>query len=126
MKLCFPVKKSDAFESEVYGHFGSAPAFVVVDPESRDVSTVYNADQHHAHGRCEPLRALDGQHVDGVVVGGIGQGALMKLAQAGIAVYQAVGKTVKENVELFNAGKLPRFLPGQVCGGHGQGGGCAH
>jgi predicted Fe-Mo cluster-binding NifX family protein len=126
MKLCFPVKTPDAIESEVYGHFGSAPAFLVVDPESREVTTVHNVDQDHVHGMCQPLRALDGHRVDGIVVAGIGQGALMKLAQAGIAVYQAVDRTVKENLELFNAGKLPRFLPSQVCAGRNHGGGCSH
>lgn len=76
MKLCFPVKKAEAFESEVFGHFGSAPAFVVVDAESRHVSTVYNADQDHVHGMCRPLRALDGHRVDGAWLSGASVRAL--------------------------------------------------
>ncbi|RME41495.1 MAG: diguanylate cyclase, partial [Deltaproteobacteria bacterium] len=37
MKVCFPVNNDQGLESEVYGHFGSAPAFVVVDTESHEV-----------------------------------------------------------------------------------------
>lgn len=33
MKICFPVSKVNGMESEVYGHFGSAPSFVVIDTE---------------------------------------------------------------------------------------------
>ncbi len=31
MKICFPVEQHEGLESQVYGHFGSAPSFVVVD-----------------------------------------------------------------------------------------------
>lgn len=33
MKVCFAVQRDDGMDSSVYGHFGSAPAFVVVDTE---------------------------------------------------------------------------------------------
>jgi predicted Fe-Mo cluster-binding NifX family protein len=31
MNVCFPVMENQGMESEVYGHFGSAPGFVIVD-----------------------------------------------------------------------------------------------
>ena len=64
--------------------------------------------------------------MDGIVVGGIGGGALMKLNSAGIVVFKAMAETVKDNLELLRQGRLPVFQPGQVCGGHGHGGGCSH
>ncbi len=124
MKLCFPVKEVADLESEVYGHFGSAPAFVVVDSETKTIAAVNNADLHHAHGMCNPIGALAGHKVDAVIVGGIGGGALMKLNQQGISVYQAVGKTIRENIELIASKRLPEFHPGHVCAGHG--GECSH
>jgi predicted Fe-Mo cluster-binding NifX family protein len=124
MKVCFPVKEVLDLESEVYVHFGSAPAFVFVDTETRDVSSVGNSDMHHQHGMCNPIGALNGKQVDAVVVGGIGGGALMKLQRSGIKVYRAAAYSVKENLELFHSGELPEFLPGHTCGSHGTS--CAH
>jgi predicted Fe-Mo cluster-binding NifX family protein len=124
MKVCFPVKDVVDFESEVYGHFGSAPAFVFVDTETEDISSVRNADMHHQHGMCNPVAALDGKQVDAVVVGGIGGGALMKLQRSGIRVYRAAARSIKENLELFRSGELAEFLPGHTCGSHGAS--CAH
>jgi predicted Fe-Mo cluster-binding NifX family protein len=126
MKVCFPVKHTQSLESEVYGHFGSAPAFVLVDTETRVARTINNGDQHHAHGMCSPLKALGNQQIDCIVVGGIGGGALMKLTQAGITVYKALGLTVQDNLDLLQAGTLPVFHPGHVCAGHSLGGGCSH
>ena len=74
MKICFPVQKDDGIESAVFGHFGSAPFFVVVDTDTNGLSTINNQDQHHTHGACNPMKALDNQKVDAIVVGGIGAG----------------------------------------------------
>jgi predicted Fe-Mo cluster-binding NifX family protein len=124
MKLCFPVKEIADLDSEVYGHFGSAPAFILIDSDTKGITAINNADRHHAHGMCNPIGALEGHQVDAVVVGGIGGGALMKLNRAGISVYKAMGKTVRENIELFSSNTLPRFQPGHVCSGHA--GSCSH
>ena len=126
MKVCFPVNDSPSLESEVYGHFGSAPSFVMVDTDTNSLSVITNADQHHTHGMCSPIRALGGHDIDCVVVGGIGGGALMKLNQSGIKVYRAAAKTVRENLALFNAGTLPAFAQSHVCGGHANGSACSH
>lgn len=124
MKLCFPVKEISNLDSEVYGHFGSAPAFILIDSDTEEVTVINNSDQHHAHGMCNPIGALEGRKVDVVVVGGIGRGALMKLHGAGITVYKALGRTVRENIVLFSSRKLPQFQPEHVCAGHA--GGCSH
>ncbi len=89
MRICFPAAEALGISSEVYGHFGSAPAFIIVETENNDVATINNKDQHHAHGACNPLKALNNQKVDAIVVGGIGAGALTKLNQQGMKVFQA-------------------------------------
>ncbi len=124
MKLCFPVDRISDLDSEVYGHFGSAPAFVIVDLDTMAVKVAHNGDRIHAHGMCNPAGALQGQEVDAVIVGGIGGGALMKLNMAGISVYKAMARTVRENIELFGSNRLPVFQPGHVCGGND--GACSH
>lgn len=126
MKVCVPVMESKGLESPLSGHFGSAPFFVIVDTESLECRAVENANAHHAHGMCQPLAALVGNPVDGVVVGGIGAGALNKLNAAGIAVYRGVGRTVGEVIGAFKAGTLQKIAPGGTCAGHGHGHGCGH
>ena len=126
MKVCFPVLKKEGMESKVYGHFGSAPAFLIVDTEDNAPAAVMNKDQHHAHGMCNPVKALDNQQVDAIVVGGIGRGALEKLQQMGIKVFQAKASTIKENLDLVMKDQLDEFTELHTCSGHGHGKGCGH
>jgi predicted Fe-Mo cluster-binding NifX family protein len=126
MRICFAVLKDEKMGSRVYNHFGSAPMFIVVNVETKDVSTINNSDQHHAHGSCNPLKALDGQKVDAIVVGGIGAGALTRLNQSGIRVYRAHSGSVRENLALFEAQKLGELSLNQCCGGHSDEGTCSH
>jgi len=128
MKIAFPVVENNGFDSIVHGHFGSAPFFVFVDLDTDTVEAFENPDQDHDHGACNPMSALGGRRVDGVVVGGIGGGALKKLNADGITVYRAVEGTVRENSRMIKSGNLPVFDPGKVCGHHHgvQIGDCAH
>lgn len=126
MKIAFPVRDDHGMDSTVFGHFGSAPYFIMVDKNSRKFETTANSDQHHAHGNCQPLAALGGEVVDAIVVGGIGAGALRKLVAAGIKVYRAVEGNIKDNLELITAGVLPEFTMEMTCAGHAATGECLH
>jgi len=126
MRIAFPVQDDVGIESVVYGHFGSAPVFVIVETETNAVASVSNRDQHHAHGACNPMRALDNQRVDAVVVGGIGAGALAGLNRMGITVRRSKAATIRENLELHGSDGLPVIEPHGTCAGHDKNGGCAH
>ncbi len=128
MKVCFPVEAAEGLNSMVYGHFGSAPAFLMVDTETNQAESVAGASEHGFGGQCQPLSKFGGREVDALVVAGIGGGALMRLGAAGIKVFRAVEGTVQDNLDLLARGVLPHFEPGQVCQGHARdhGGGCAH
>ena len=117
MKICFPVAKDKGLDSPVFTHFGSAPMFLLVDAEQRSVAEVVNRDRNHQHGACRPLRALGGQQVEAIVVGGIGSGALSGLNQAGYKVYQAESGTIAENLDRFLKQELAELTPAQTCGG---------
>lgn len=121
MKLCFPIVQNEGLDSQVYGHFGSAPGFLLVDLESGQTDAVDNNDQNHVHGACNPAKVVAGLGLDGIVVGGIGRGALMSLNQAGYRVFQANGALVRENLEKARAGELAEFAAEAVCGGHSHG-----
>lgn len=124
MKVCFPVEKDEGMGSAVYGHFGSAPGFVMVDTESGSVAKVGNRDMIHEHGACNPVMALGGRSVDAVVVGGIGAGALNRLNAEGIRVFASAADTIGKNMDLLKEGKLPLLTLQHTCGGHQ--GDCGH
>jgi predicted Fe-Mo cluster-binding NifX family protein len=126
MKVCFPVMENRGLESQVFGHFGSAPEFLVFDMATSEVTAINNQDQIHQHGACNPVAGLGGHKVDAIVVGGIGGGALQKLNSAGMRVFQAREGTVAANIELFRNQELPEYTPGHTCGGHDKSHGCSH
>lgn len=126
MKVCFPVAQNLGLESQVFNHFGSAPMFLIVETDNNTVAEIVNRDQQHVHGACQPLRALGGQAVDAIAVGGIGAGALSGLMRAGLKVYQAKTGTIAANLASFASQELSELTMQQVCGGHGQGHGHGH
>lgn len=126
MKVCFPVMENKGLESLVFGHFGSAQGFVMVDMVTSEVTSINNGDRIHEHGACNPVAGLAGHQVDAIVVGGIGGGALKKLNGAGMRVFHAKEGSIGVNLALLRANNLPEFLPGAICGGHGHQHGCSH
>jgi predicted Fe-Mo cluster-binding NifX family protein len=126
MKVAFPVQQDQGLESAVYGHFGSAPCFVIVESETGSFETLDNKDMHHSHGQCQPMKALAGNAVDAVVVGGIGAGALRKLQADGVRVFRAVEGSLQENLEFIKAGKLPEFVMNMTCAEHHGQESCVH
>ena len=120
MRICIPVAQQKGLRSVPYGHFGSAPYFVISDTLSGETTTIDNKNQQHEHGACLPTAALRGEHVDAVIVGGIGGRALARLGQMGIRTYQSAGGTVGEDLEALQAGKLSEFPSQHACRGHGH------
>ena len=126
MKVCIPVVENKGMDSLPYGHFGSAPEFVVCDLEKGTVESINNGDLGHEHGKCQPLKALSGVKVDAVIVGGIGAGAIMKLNDMGTKVYKGVNDTIEVNLKLLKEGKLAEFSMANACQHQHGNGGCGH
>mgnify|MGYP002636591427 CR=1 FL=1 len=120
MKLCIPVNEDRGLESPICAHFGSAPMFLTIDTDTLATEALENQNQHHDHGMCRPLASLNGHAIDALVVGGIGQGALNKLAASGIQVFMAGAPTVGETVAAYKAGTLRMVDPRHACVGHGH------
>ncbi len=127
MKICFPVESDSGVESIVYGHFGSAPFFIIFDTESEEIESINNQDLGHVHGMCNPLKALNGKAVDAIIVGGIGAGAVSKLNNMGVKVYKAAVGTVARNIDFFKNDHMREITTSHACPGHSHnGGGCSH
>jgi predicted Fe-Mo cluster-binding NifX family protein len=124
MKVGFAVQVNQGLESTVYDHFGSAPAFIIVDTELKQIFTVDNSDANHVHGACNPVAALGGNGLDALVVGGIGAGAIMKLNALGVKIYSSGAPTVSENIALLEENRLQELSMNDSCKSHeGQ---CGH
>jgi len=119
MKLCFPVTRDLGLDSQVSSHFGSAPAFVLVDTASGGLHALLNSRVEHEHAACRPLDGLAGEAIDAVVVGGIGPGALEKLRRAGIGVLRAGAPTVRECLDGIARGEATAFAEREACASHG-------
>lgn len=109
MKVCFPVIANEGLESTIYGHFASAPRFVIVDTGSEETYDIVNCDLKKPYAGSSPFLALRGRQLDGIVVDGIGDDALQTMHLCGFRVYQAQSASVRENVELFERQELPEL-----------------
>jgi predicted Fe-Mo cluster-binding NifX family protein len=118
MKVGFAVQVNQGLESTVYDHFGSAPAFIIVDTELKQILTVDNSNANHVHGQCNPVTALGGNRIEALVVGGIGAGAIMKLNALGVKVYSAGASTVNENIALLEEDRLKELSMNDSCKSH--------
>ncbi|MFH1442183.1 MAG: NifB/NifX family molybdenum-iron cluster-binding protein [Candidatus Omnitrophota bacterium] len=119
MKVCIPTETNEGKLSRVYGHFGSAPYFTIYDTEKDSLEIIDNANQHHAHGMCQPMNALMGKKIDAVVCGGMGGRAVQKLNEGGIKAYRAISGTVADIVVQFAKGGLEEITVNNACNQHG-------
>ena len=94
-----------------------AHSFVIVETDTNQITIVNNEDQHHAHGACNPLKKLNHQQIDAMVVGGIGMGALNILNQAGIKVFQAQAPNgTAEHCFIESRESARVYSPAYLCG----------
>ena len=119
MKLCIPTETNEGKSAVVYGHFGSAPYFTIIDTEKDAVEIIDNANQHHAHGMCQPMNAFMDKKIDAVVTGGMGSRAVQKLNEGGIKAYRAIPGTVADIVNQFIKGGLEEITVSNACAQHG-------
>jgi predicted Fe-Mo cluster-binding NifX family protein len=106
-------------EAPIYGHFGSAPSFVIVDTDKGTFEIVENSGREHEHGQCNPFQSLESHSVDALVTGGIGQRAVQLLRQRNIKVYRAtVERNAAEAVLNLQSGKLSEISLDEACAHH--------
>ena len=124
---------------EIFQHFGHTAQFKVYEAENGKITSSQVIDtQGSGHGALAGLlAALD---VDVLICGGIGGGAQMALAQAGIKLFGGVNGSADDAVNAYLAGTLgynPNVMcnhhshdhgEGHSCGNHGcgSGGNCNH
>jgi len=121
--------------SEVFQHFGHTARFKLYVVEDGKIISAEVIDTNGSgHGALAGL--LSSLNADVLICGGIGGGAQMALAQAGIKLFGGVNGNADEAVEAFLANSL-NYDPeakcdhhdhhhgeGHTCGSHGCGSNC--
>ena len=133
------MKIAVTFENDmVFQHFGHTEQFKIYETENgKVVSSQIIPAAGQGHGALAALLAANG--VDVLICGGIGGGAQMALAEAGIRLYGGVQGTADEAVAALLAGTLgydpdvhcdhhdhEHGTGEHFCGGHGCGGHSCH
>lgn len=106
MKVCFPISENLGINSGIYGHFSSAPFYLIVDTETRETKTVANCDPHEPFMGCNPFAALKACDFDGIIAGGMGDNALQAMHLCGHRVFEAHSENLLENMQLFQREEL--------------------
>jgi len=101
---------------DIFQHFGHTEQFKVYDAENGEIKASQVVETNGSgHGALAGLLAA--LSADVLICGGIGGGAQMALAQAGIRLYGGVSGNADEAVAAFLAGKLD-FDPDAQCDHH--------
>ena len=119
MKICIPTEEPMGLDSVAYGHFGSAPYFLIYDSETKEIEVLNNNEAEHEHGQCNPVTPLKDKGVKALMVAGMGSGALQKFVALGINVYKIeTGTKVRTIVENLDLDKMEQLVIDNCCQGH--------
>lgn len=112
----------------VFQHFGHTEAFKIYEVQDKKI-TGSEVVETAGSGHGALAGFLSERNVDVLICGGIGGGAKMALAQAGIKLFGGVSGSTDDAVKAYIAGNLS-FDPDAVCNhhnehhGHGEGHSC--
>ena len=119
MKICIPIEEQKGLESLAYGHFGSAPYFLIYDTVAKDFEILINNEAEHEHGQCNPIQPLKEKGVTAVVVAGMGSRALMNLQSMGIQVFRTTDTlTVNDIISSLETSKMEQLTIENSCQQH--------
>ena len=109
---------------QIFQHFGHTEQFKVYETENNKVVKSYVVDTNgQGHGALAGFLSLN--NIEVLICGGIGGGAQMALAQAGIKLYGGVSGDADAAVEAFLSGSLD-YNPNVMCNHHGHDHGEGH
>ena len=123
IRIAVPSVGLGGIDGQRAGHFGHCDVFTCIDAEDGRITSITTIqNEEHVQGGCMvPVNLLASNHVNALIVGGIGMRPLMGFRQVGIDVYHDAERVeIKPVVEDLLAGKLTMISDDQVCGGGGN------
>lgn len=123
-KGSFEMKIAVTYEAGlIFQHFGHTASFKIYEVEAGEVKASRVVDtEGHGHGALAGF--LQAQGVDTLICGGIGAGAQMALADAGIKLYGGVYGDADDAVEALLSDTL-QYNPNVRCNHHGHDHNCS-
>jgi len=122
MKIAVPVKDDYQIDSH-FGHCAFYQIFTITD--KNEILYVETTDAPEGCGcKSNMAEVLERKGVKVMLAGGIGNGAINKLATHGIDVVRNCDGNATEQVRLFLNGELKDG--GSTCSSHDQGHDCTH
>ena len=122
MRICIPTETDNGLKANVFGHFGSAPFFTIVDSVDGSCEVVQNGNTHHIHGSCNPVDLLKEKDIEAVVCLGMGMRAVQLLNSVGIKAYMADAQTVEAVIARSQLRGLREITVADACNQHNCGG----
>ena len=105
-------------DGEIFQHFGHTAQFKVYDVQNGKIVSSEVVDTNGSgHGALAGV--LTALNVDALICGGIGGGAQMALAAAGIQLYGGVSGSADEAAQALAEGNLT-YNPNVKCSHHGE------
>ena len=128
MKVCVPTMGDNGINEFVGEHFGRVPTYTVVDTKTNKVNVIDNTSEH-AGGSGYPPEIIARTGAEVMLCGGLGRRAVAMFEELGIMVYVGASGTVKDAIQMWQAGKLQQATDENACRQHayrGQGHGKGH
>jgi predicted Fe-Mo cluster-binding NifX family protein len=123
MKICVTAV-ADRLDAQVDPRFGRSQYFVIVDPATMEFEAMPNAALNAPGGAgIQAAQAMVNEGVDVVISGNMGPNAFQVLSAAGVKIATGAYGTVKDAIELYQAGKLTEAGTATVAAHAGMGAG---
>jgi predicted Fe-Mo cluster-binding NifX family protein len=117
-RIAIPSMTEGGLESDICAHFGSCEYFTIVDISNgkpKDVCAVSNASPDGVHNCAAPAELLKNNHVDAVIVSGIGGRPLVSLTIKGIRVFGGAFGRVSDALNDYASGALSELSDQGTC-----------
>ncbi len=123
MKICVTAV-ADQLDSQVDPRFGRSQYFVIVDPATMAFEAMPNEAMNAPGGAgIQAAQTIVNKGVDVVISGNMGPNAFQVLSAAGVKIATGAYGTVKDAIELYQAGKLTEAGTATVAAHAGMGAG---
>ena len=113
MRIAIPAENKNGLESSVSPHFGRCPAFIMIEMEEGEITSVDDVDNpfygNHQPGQIPAF--IKSQDADVILVGGIGRRALDFFNQYNIKTVNCAGDTVQQALQDFLKGYMKAVEP---------------
>lgn len=105
MIIAIPTHGNKGLNDQLFGHFGKAPTFTVVDLVTGRLTVIENTSDHKG-GQGSPPELIRTTGADAVVVDHLGERAAMRCAELGMTVLCGASGSVGDILGQLKDGKL--------------------